>query len=750
MLAAFAESLAAFIPLRRSASASGRAAAPGDGNAARRGTRVRTPTVLQMENVECGAAALSIVLQYHGKILPLEQVRDACGISRNGTKASAIVRAAQRFGLNARALQKEPADLMRLPLPSIVFWNFNHYLVVEGFHGDKVYLNDPAVGRRVVSAQEFDQCFTGIALIFEKSDAFVKSGRRESPLRALVARLAGSEALFVLLMLATLALVVPGIVVPILYKMFIDEVLVGGMASWLQPLVMALLLAAAVKAASTFVQQTALVRLHTQLALRSSTRFLWHVFRLPAGFFMHRSGNEISGRSELNEMVATLLTGQLATNTVNVLVVGAYALLMLQYDAVLTAVAIATAAINILVLQGVSRLRKDANRMLQQEQAKLMATAMGGLQMIENLKATGSESDFFTRWAGHQARVVNAQQHLGVSSQVLAAVPPFLAALNVALVLGIGGVRVIDGLLTMGMLIAVQTLMSTFNEPVNRLVELGGKLQEAEAYVARLDDVLRSPVDPEYVRADGAPAGQTWRLEGQIELRNVTFGYSRLDPPLITDFSFVVKPGQRVALVGTSGSGKSTIAKIVCGLYAPWSGEILIDGQPRDAIPREVLCNSVAMVDQDIFLFNGTLRDNVTMWDNTIPEAMVIQATQDAQIHGAISERPDGYQGIVDEGGRNFSGGQRQRLEIARALATNPRILVLDEATSALDPRVESLVDDCLRRRGCTTLIIAHRLSTIRDADEIIVLEQGIAVERGTHAELLRREGAYSRLIQAY
>lgn len=716
-----------------------------------RPSRVRTPTVLQMEPVECGAVALSIVLQYYGRVVPIAELREACGISRSGTKASAIVRAARLFGLIARALEREPAEVERLAVPCIVFWNFNHYLVVEGFHRGKVYVNDPAAGRRVITAEEFDQSFTGVVIALEKTEAFIKGGRQERLFRSLLPRLGGSGLLFSLIILASVTLVVPGAVVPILYKLYIDEVLVGGMSWWLQPLVLALLVCAVLKAAATELQQSCLARLHTRVALRSSTQFVWHVLRLPVGFFMHRSRNEISARVELNEAVAHLLTGQLATNAVNFLMVGVYAALMLQYDVVLTSFAVGIAAVNIAILRWVSKQRKEGNRMLQQEQAKLTATAMNGLQMIETLKATGSESDFFARWAGTQARVVNAQQRLGTSSQVLATLPPLLTALTVAVVLGLGGIRVIDGVLTMGMVIALQTLMNTFAGPINGLVELGGKLQEAEANVARLDDVLRHLPDRETVNAGGGAAAiHTSRLEGHIELRNITFGYSRLEPALISDFSLRVQPGQRIALVGSSGSGKSTIAKLVCGLYTPWSGEILFDGRPRSELPREVLCNSIAMVDQDIFLFRGTIRDNVTMWDFTVPQGRIFEAAKDAQIHDAITDRPGSYEAMADEGGRNFSGGQRQRLEIARALATNPRILVLDEATSALDPGVETLVDDCLRRRGCTTLVIAHRLSTIRDADEIVVLERGVAVERGTHAELLRRDGAYARLIRAY
>lgn len=711
--------------------------------------RVRTPTVLQMEAVECGAAALSIILQYHGRIVPLEKVREACGVSRNGTKASAIVRAAQSFGLSAKGLRKEPAELHQLKLPFMVFWNFNHYLVVEGFRRGKVWVNDPGSGPRVISEHEFDQSFTGVVLTFEKAKDFEAGGRLPSMWSMLKPRLSGTGAVLTFLILAATALIVPGLVVPVLYKVFIDEVLISNNAAWLHPLVFAVMLASLLKGLLMFLQESYRFRMETKLALRSSSQFLWHVLRLPSSFFAQRWGNEIGARVELNDTVAIMLSAEIATNAVNVLLIGAYAALMSQYDPLLTSAVVCISGLNVLALRWVSRSRKDANLKLQQENGKLMATAMAGLQMIETLKATGTESDFYSKWAGYQAKVVNAQQRLGSSTQLLTALPPFLGALNVAAVLGIGGVRVVDGLLTVGMLIAFQNLASSFSDPVNQLVNLGGKLQESEAHLMRLEDVMRYPTDADGKRSDAASI-ETWRLKGHVELRDITFGYSRLEPPLIRGLSLKVRPGERVALVGASGSGKSTVAKLVCGLYKPWSGEILFDGKRREEIPREVLCNSLAMVDQDIFLFGGTITDNLTMWDTTVHEHTRVEAAKDAQIHDDIVERPNGYDYTVEEGGRNFSGGQRQRLEIARALVSNPRVLVLDEATSALDPRVEGMVDDCLRRRGCASIIIAHRLSTIRDCDEIIVLDQGEVVQRGTHLEMIRTDGPYSRLIKAH
>jgi ABC-type bacteriocin/lantibiotic exporter with double-glycine peptidase domain len=463
-------------------------------------------------------------------------------------------------------------------------------------------------------------------------------------------------------------------------------------------------------------------------------------------FFSQRDSGDIGQRVGINDTVATVLSGELATNVVGMLLIGFYAALMFQYNVALTLIGIGIATLNMAALRYVSRTRTNANWRLQQDRGRLVGTSMGGLQVIETLKSSGSD-DFFARWSGLQAKVFNAEQELNASSVALSGVPPVLAALNGAAIIGIGGVNVMDGVLTMGMLLAFQTMMLSFEDPVNRVLGLGQRFQELRADIARLDDVLVYKEDPNIdseVKLDTPGAIQ--RLEGHLELRAVAFGYSRLEKPLIEGLSLRLRPGQRVAIVGASGSGKSTIAKLVSGLYAPWAGEILYDGKPRSSIPRPVLNQGIALVDQDIFLFEGTIRQNLTMWDETIAERVIVEAARDACIHDEINTRPGGYEYQVQEGGRNFSGGQRQRLEVARALVSNPKLLVIDEGTSALDPKTEN---DNLRKRGCTCLIVAHRLSTIRDCDEIIVLSQGGVVERGTHEEMILRDGPYARLLSA-
>ncbi|WP_272149797.1 NHLP family bacteriocin export ABC transporter peptidase/permease/ATPase subunit [Tenacibaculum aiptasiae] len=716
---------------------------------------VKTPTVLQMEAVECGAAALSIILGYYGKFIPLEKLRISCGVSRDGLKATNILKAAREHGLEAKGYAKSVEKLMQLQMPAIIFWNFNHFLVIEGFTKNKVYLSDPAQGRYHVTHEEFDEAFTGVVLTFKPGENFVKGNEKKGLFNSLASRVKSSKLSITYIILVSLFLVIPGLVIPSFTKIFIDKYLINGVSEFIMPLLLIMGAVLLINSMLVYLQQYYLLRLETKLALTTSSKFLWHVFQLPISFFTQRYSGEIGNRVSLNDKVAKLLSGDLANAALNAIVVVFYALLMLSYDVVLTVIGIIMAGLNIVALQYVSRARKDGNRRFLNENGKLLGTTISGISMIETLKASGRENDFFTTWTGYLAKVMNAQQELGWLTTRLNIIPPLLMSLTTTIILGVGAMRVMDGQMTLGMLVAFLYLMNNFMGPVNQLVNVGRLLQETEGDMACIDDVLNYDKANELrdSKSDIKTSLNTNiklnKLIGQFEMKNITFGYNTTMPALIENFSLSLKPGSRVALVGGSGSGKSTIAKLASGLYEPWEGEIQFDGKLRKEIPRPVITESVAVIDQDVLMFKGSIQENIAFWDSKIPEKHIIQSARDAAIHDVVAARTNAYDSQVLERGSNFSGGQQQRLEIARALALNPTILIMDEATSALDPKSEKIVMDNIKKRGCTCLIVAHRLSTIMDCDEIIVMEFGKIVERGKHQELLNKKGTYARLIDS-
>lgn len=726
--------------------------------------RVKTPTILQMEAVECGAASLAMILGHFGSYIPLERLRVECGVSRDGSKASKIILAARRLGLNADGYKREIEDLKDMVFPAIIFWEFNHFVVLEGFKGDKAYINDPASGRRKVSYEDFDSSYTGIVLKFSKSESFAAQGKKPSLFSMLARRIRGMKRVILYVILTGLFLVVPGFVIPAFSRFFVDTILVAKLTGFLKPLLIAMGLTAVLKGVLSWVQQFVLMRFHLKLSLSSSAQFLNHVFKMPVEFFTQRMPGEICERLLANDAVATLISTKLADAVIKLFCVVFYGILMLRYDIPLTLICITALALNFFIMWIFSEPVKIGTFKSEMEMGKLYGHTMNGISMIETLKASGLENDFFQQWSGYHAKVVLENQKLGRLSQIVSQFPQSLAQLLTLSTLFVGAHRVMNGNITMGMLVAFQALQASFMEPVTQILQLGKEIQASQADMSRLDDVMNYPAQKRYKDDFEASeekneddtsdtlAGKPFaikKLQGYISLKNVTFGYDKLSPPLIEDFNLELKPGSRVALVGGSGSGKSTIGKLVSSLYEPWSGEILFDGKKVSEIERNQFTSSVAVVDQNIFLFEGTIRDNLTMWNaNETDEYSCIQAAKDACIHEDISERPGGYYSKVEEGGKNFSGGQRQRLEIARALATNPRILILDEATSALDPITELTVDENIRRRGCTCIIIAHRLSTIRDCDEIIVLGGGKIMQRGTHDQLVKQEGLYRYLIK--
>ena len=712
--------------------------------------KVATPTLLQMEAVECGAAALGIILRYHQLWIPLEQLRLECGVTRDGSKASNILKAARRVGLDAKGVRLELDQLLQVEPPVILYWNFNHFLVYEGISQGKVCLNDPASGPRRITLEELEASFTGVVLVLRPTPEFKAGGDKPDLTASLRRRLTGFELGLAFAICSGILLILPNLVNPAFTRIFIDEYLIGDKQWTLRPLLSTMAASILIMLLLLSLQRHFLLRLQTKLALTTSAKFLTHIIRLPIEFFSQRYAGEIGSRVMINDKVANVLSNKLATTMLDMMSLVFIGLIMISYDIWLTIVCVSLALINLVATKLVQRPRTDASFRLLQEKGKLMGTSMSGIQMMETLKATGGEMEFFGRWGGYQAKTIKAQQDMEFYGQCLTAIPPFTKALISASILGFGGLRVMDGHMTVGLLVAFQLLMDSFTKPITSFVTFGTALQETQADLTRLDDVLRYQVAPAYLpdRVYDTRFDRAIKLSGHVELRNVSFGFNPLAAPLIENLSFTIKPGQRVALVGGSGSGKSTVSKMVAGLFRPWSGEILFDGVPREKVPPRLLHNSVGMVDQDIFMFEGTVRDNLTMWDATVPDANITLACKDAAIADVLTARQGGLSCRAAEGGVNFSGGQRQRLEIARALVNDPTFLILDEATSALDPNTEKIIDRNLRRRGCACLIVAHRLSTIRDCDEIIVLEFGKVVERGTHQSMKDAGKLYSRLIK--
>lgn len=706
----------------------------------------KTPTIYQMEATECGAASLSMVMGYYGKHMALEQMRIETGVSRDGCNAKNILRAARKFGFEAKGYRKSLEGLLECRPPCIIHWNFNHFVVWEGMKGKYAYINDPAMGRRKLTMEELDDCFTGIVLTFSKTEDFAKTKRKNTLFGFIKTRLSGQYSSLAALVAVGLCLVFPGLIIPIFSQVFVDDILLGGNTDWMTAFLAVMLCTAVFQAILTFSRGMLLEKLQNKMALVSAHQFLSHMFRLPMGFFDQRASGDLAKRVENNNSVSTFLAGDLAETVLNIMVAAFYLILLLMYSPVLTLIGVCSVVLNICLMKFSSDAISNLTMKMQQDQGKMIGAVFSGLNITSTLKASGAENEYVGRIQGYYAKTILLEQKLGKKQEVLNAIPQVANEMTNVLVMMFGGVLVINGKMTAGMLVAYTSLLTSFTEPVNKLVGFIQKIQTLKADMSRVEDIMKYEEDEKFSEIKTIP--MTTKLTGEVELEDISFGYSILEKPLVEGFNFYLPSGSSIAFVGASGCGKSTVSKIVSGLYMPWGGEVRMDGIPVRQIPKEIMASSVSTVSQDITLFSGSIRDNLTMWNKNVMDVDMVKAAKDACIHDAITSKPGAYDFRLTEGGTNLSGGQRQRLEIARALVTNPSILIMDEATSALDPIVEKQIIDNIKRRGCTCIIVAHRLSAIRDCDEIIVMERGKIAQRGRHEELAEVEGHYKRLIQ--
>ena len=714
--------------------------------------REKTPVVLQMEAAECGAASLGIILGYYKKYMSLEQLRELCGVSRNGSNAANVMAAAETLGMKAEGFSYEPEELKKLIPPFIIHWDFNHFVVFEGMDEKtgQVFLNDPAVGHRSVPWAEFEESFTGVTLVLRPGENFVRDGEPESVWRTLLSGILKDRHALGFILGVGLCLSLVNLGVPLISQTFLDDVLTYAHRGWLFDVLLALFISLVLTLTLNFLRLWCLLRWQGKMTIDDSSSFLSYVLKLPVSFFQTRYSGEIASRVQFHESIADFVTGRLAVVVLDFAIAVFYLFLLVLYNIKLTIIGVIFTAINIFVTWASYQWLQEQRMKLLQEQGNLYGISVAGIASIETLKANGNEDDFFVKWSDANAKYLTMAQRQEYYSQFINFVPAALGGVNGAIIMAEGGFSIMDGLMSVGVFVAFQSLMQNFQMPVERITAMSQDIQQTSSQMMKINDVYRYPLDPEKTLTAETMKVIPPKLSGRLELKQVNFGYSRTLPKLIKKLNLKLEPGRRVAIVGRSGSGKSTLAKLVSGLYQPWSGQILFDGVPSTDIPREIFAQSVAVVEQEIFLLEGTVAENIALFNPNVPRHDIIQAAKDAMIHEDIALMRGGYDAMLEEGGYNLSGGQRQRMEIARALAANPSLLILDEATSSLDPVTEQEIMKNIRRRGCACFIVAHRLSTIRDCDEIIVLEKGRVVQRGTHETLMEEDGYYRKLIQSY